>query len=170
MSYLKKYAIDNRTEEKAHQDFNQGKKNERAVMTALVDYYFLRGIKCRFRAIDEYEEWLDDRKHTLPDFYFFKGDKLFSVEVKFSTTGNFLNDLIYIKPNPFWTCKKYPNPYPNFKAIVATKSRFTVIDASEFTEDKLSVAQEWSADDFEKMVFKFPVKRRWFYWDNIIDL
>lgn len=172
MSYIKKYAIDNRTETKAQQDFNNGKKNELAVMVALVDYYFLRGIKCRFEAIDQDESWLDDRQHTLPDFYFFRGDnsKLFSVEVKFSTTGSFLNDLIYIKPQPFWTCKKYPKPYPNFIAVVATKNRFTVIDASEFSDDKLGVAKEWSTNDFEKQVFKFSTKRRWFYWDNIIDI
>lgn len=122
MSYLKKYAIDNCTEEKAQADFNDGKKNERAVMVALVDYYFSRGINCRFSAIDDQEEWLDNKKHTLPDFYFHRSDsgKLFSVEVKFSTTGNFLNDLIYIKPQPFWTCKKTnksSNKYRRFNKI-----------------------------------------------------
>lgn len=166
------YIYDNRSAYKASQDFHNGKKNELFAMRALVDYYFLRGIRCDFDYVDDQEEWLDNRVHNKPDFFFYRGipnGKKYSLEVKFCTTGRFYNDSIYIKPSPFWTSRKHPEIYPNFMVLVATKNQFTIIRDWEFKEECLGVSKQWSTDKFQKKVYKFSVNRKWYKWDYEID-
>lgn len=165
MNDIIEYILDNRSAKKASYDYRIGKINELKAIEALVDFYIVKGIVTNYQPINSYETWLDGDYHNEPDFYFFKGeDQVFSIEVKFSNTGNFFNDLIYIKPNPFWISQKYPSTYPNFKVLVATSEHFTIIDAKEFTPDKLKIAEEWSNENYQKKVYKFSTKREWFDW------
>lgn len=162
------YIFDNRSEYKAKNDYRIGKENELLAINALVDFYASKAIACSFQSINPYESWLDGEVHTTPDFYFFKGKEIHTLEVKFSTTGNFHNDTIFIKPAPFFTCKDNPT-YPNFKALVCTEEKFTIIGSDEFTYDKLQQALEWSSGDYVKKAFKFPIERKWYNWINKLE-
>jgi len=167
---INEYIFDNRSARKASNDYRIGKENEVKAIDALVDYYIARGIVCSYRPIDPNEGWLDGSYHAYPDFYFFKGEsEIFTVEVKFSTTGNFNNDMIFVKPNPFWTSNKDQSRFPNFLTLVATDHNFTIIKAAEFTKDKLQVAEEWSTADFKKKVYKFTINRKWLNWVTEIE-
>jgi hypothetical protein len=163
------YIFDNRSEHKAANDYRIGKENELLAINGLVDFYASKDIACSFQSINPYESWLDGEVHTTPDFYFFKGKEIHTLEVKFSTTGNFLNDTIFVKPAPFFTCKDNPSRFPNFKTLVATDDKFTIIDAKEFTNDKLQQALEWSSGQMVKKAIKFPIERKWYEWINKLE-
>lgn len=135
---------------------------ERKVMIALKIWYESHGTKCNYEKI---EEDVFGEMHDEPDFYFDKGGKDYTIEVKFSFTDSFKEDIIAIRPSVIYKMKHDSKKYPNGLVLAATPYRFSTIKISELNATE--PYEPWG----NKMCFQVPeMLQTWFNWITPIDV
>lgn len=153
---------DNRTDNKLKYDF---KKNinfrEKQVMSALYSIHYAQGIT------DVYSEKVEeaelgeikiyDKFHVKPDYFFHVNGETTTYEIKFSNTGNFHQDTIYIKCGAVITMIKNPNTYPNGTVLIATPTSYLELSVHDIANYPIRVAEEYSTPQYKKKVYHIPV-------------
>lgn len=151
MNWIDK-AKDNRTDKRFKRDFYKGTKVERAVMVAFTTWYKAHGIDCYSEKIGE-DVFLE--RHDEPDYYFYKPEQ-HTLEIKYTFTGKFKDNIIAIRPSVIYKMKN--NEYPNGKVLVATPYEFSTIDVEKL--DKCEYFKHWNKKCFQ--VNRDDLK--WFNW------
>ena len=155
-------AQDIRNDYRFKSDFDKGTKIERKVMIALTTWWRVKGAECNYEKIGEdVFGW----RHDEPDFYFEKEGKMHTLEVKFSFTDNFKNEIIAIRPSVIYKMKNDSEKYPNGLVLVATPYRFSIIKISELSH--CEPYEPWG----DKTCFQVPeMLQKWYEWVTPIDV
>jgi hypothetical protein len=145
---------DNRSESKLKWDYSRAKENEIKVMKALVNQlYAERGINCWYEEVES--EYLgDNRLHINPDYFFYCPAKT-TFEIKYSTTGNFKNDTVYVKPAAIFSMTNSAR-FPNGRLIIATATKYTILTVPTVIKYPLEVCEDWSNEEVKKKAFHIP--------------
>ena len=154
---------DNRTPFKAAYDYKVAKKNEKLVMDQIIrEDMVYRDRDSWYEFVDETEAFNDGKKHIKPDVFYYNPKK-YTFEIKFSTTGRFHDDEIYVKPGAIFTmCKD--KQFENGFLLVATPRQYALMKASMVVQMPLDVIERWSTDNVVKKGFIIPVN--WFDWKD----
>lgn len=146
--------IDNRTLRKATYDYDLAKKREEQVMYALMAELRGRGYEyIDWEFVDPDEAWLDGKFHSTPDTYLWVDDKQYTLEIKYSNTGDFLNDEVYVKCGAIISMAKNPKKFPNGLALIATNRKYSRIPVSEVVRYPIKAVDEWGG----KKAYVIPV-------------
>ncbi len=157
---------DNRSEGKARWDYHTAKNNEKAVMDQIIieDRAYRGRENSSYEFIDPKEAFNDGKFHTSPDVWYTNGVNNFTFEIKFSTTGTFRNNCVYVKPGAIYSMLNNKDLFPNGYLLVSTKRAYAKLSASKTALYPLEVIDEWSTQEVQKKGFIIPVDH--FEWED----
>lgn len=154
---------DNRSQFKAAYDYRVAKQNEKLVMDQIIrEDMVYRGRDSWYEFVDETEAFNDGKKHIKPDVFYYNPKK-YTFEIKFSTTGNFHDDSVYVKPGAIFTmCNDVG--FENGFLLVATPRQYALMKSSVIAQMPLEVIDRWSNEAVVKKGFVIPIE--WFDWKD----
>jgi len=162
---MKDYILDNRTEAKAKKQYDKGLEQEEKVIYGLKNYYKCRDIELKAKKVDEDEQWLDGKSHRNPDYWVKINEKTTTLEIKCTSSGTFLEDVVYVKPSAIWTMLSNRQKFPNGKLLVATHKEFAVMDVHKVSKYPVIETEAWGG----KRLFHIPVEDfKWLSWVSYI--
>lgn len=153
---MKTKAQDNRTIQQFKNNFEFGTWVEREIMIALKTWYQSHGIKCKYEKIGK-DVFLDGNYRNEPDYFFYKPEK-HTLEIKYTRTGNFIDDTIAVRTDVVNSMKNDPQTYPRGKVLIATPWEFSTVSVKDI--HKCEYFKPW-----DKKVYKLdPLFLKWNNW------
>lgn len=162
---------DNRTEGRARYDYTKAKKNEKLVMEQIImEDLTYRGVtNTRYEFIDPKESFNDGKFHSSPDVYYFVGDTKYTLEIKFSNTGRFNNNCVYVKPNAIYSMLNHKDIFPKGYLLVSTPSSYAKMKVEIVNRHPLETIDEWSNESVTKKGFVIPIGHfDWKDWSTYV--
>lgn len=167
MNYSINQLRDNRTPEEARHNYQWAQSFELRVMKGLVAELSLKGIDSWYEKIDENEKFDGLKLHVNPDFYLY-ADRVYTLEIKGSKTGNWKNNTIFVKPYSIKTMATDPK-YPNGLLLVATETHYAKMPIRQVMSYECKPIPNWSTDEKTKYGYIIPEDDfDWKKWDKMI--